>query len=820
MRQFIFLLFSFLLLCNAITVFAVPKNSLKGTVRDSKGYPLEGAVVELPDLKTGTVTDSGGKYVISNLPKGKYVVVASLISYSKAVVTITLSEDMTQNFVLNESAVESKEVVITGQSRATEINRSPVPIVAISNKYLSENASTNIIDAIAKVPGVSEVTTGPNVSKPFIRGLGYNRVLTLYDGMRQEGQQWGDEHGIEVDEYSIDRIELVKGPASLIYGSDALAGVVNLIPYPPAPDGKITGNVLSEYQSNNNLMGASGMMTGSEKGFYWLGRVSRRQAMDYRDPIDGRVYGTNFRETDANAAFGLNRKWGFTHLDLSMYDDQQGVPDGSRDSATRQFTKQITEADTFRPVVTQEELKTYKLPVLHQHVQHYRVMLFNNINLASGLLVFNAGFERNIRREFSHPEYADVAGLFLGLNTYTYDVKYIFHNIPGWDFTAGINGMYQANDVTKGTEFIIPCYRQFDFGPFAVFKRNIGKLDIAGGIRYDSRTFHNDALFTRPDPVTGFDTYAGNNNTGGADQKFPGFDHTFSGVTYSLGLTYIFSKQFALKGNMARGFRSPNIAEISSNGVHPGTNIYQVGNPDFKPEFSLQEDIGLELSLTHLSVNLSVFNNDITNYIYNARLLNSKGQDSVIVPGNETFQFQAAKARLYGGEIAIDIHPHPLDWLHFENSLSVVYAVNQGVNGVKPNDSERYLPFIPPVHAISELRANFKNPAKYLRNSFVKIQLAVYAKQNRVYLANNTETPTPGYTLLNAGIGTDITNRSGKVLINVGVFGNNLLDVAYQDHLSRLKYFEPYPNDPRGHSGIYNMGRNAGIKISVPINVK
>ena len=200
--------------------------------------------------------------------------------------------------------------------------------------------------------------------------------------------------------------------------------------------------------------------------------------------------------------------------------------------------------------------------------------------------------------------------------------------------------------------------------------------------------------------------------------------------------------------------------------------------------------------------------------------MNSKGLDSVIIPGNETFRFQAAKARLYGGEIAFDIHPHPLDWLHFENSLSVVYAVNEGVNGIKPNDSEKYLPFIPPVHGVSELRANFKHPAKRLQNSYVKIQLAVYAKQDRVYLANNTETPTPGYSLFNAGIGTDITNHSGKTVFNIGVFGNNLFGAVYQDNLSRLKYFEPYPNDPRGHSGIYNMGRNIGIKISVPFSVK
>ena len=151
-----------------------------------------------------------------------------------------------------------------------------MPIVSIKHDYIVTNLSSNIIDAIANVPGVSALTTGPNVSKPFIRGLGYNRVLTLYDGVRQEGQQWEDEHGIEIDEYGIDRIEVIKGPASLSYGSDALSGVVNLIPTQSAPDGKIIGDVLAEYQSNNGMFGGSAMLSGSRKGFEWIGRISHK----------------------------------------------------------------------------------------------------------------------------------------------------------------------------------------------------------------------------------------------------------------------------------------------------------------------------------------------------------------------------------------------------------------------------------------------------------------------------------------------------------------------------------------------------------------
>ena len=804
-------------LCLALNMRAIAQNVLAGIIKDASGATLPGAVVEIPDLKLGSISDVTGHYRIEDVPKGKYIVVVSMLSYAKNTVSLSIKGgENLQDFVLSESAIEGKEVVITGQSKATEINRSPVAVVVINHEYLKENAGTNVIDAIAKVPGVSEVTTGPNVSKPFIRGLGYNRVLTLYDGMRQEGQQWGDEHGIEVDEYGVDRVELVKGPASLIYGSDAIAGVVNLIPAPPPPDGKILGDVSLDYQSNNNLVGGSVNMAGNKNGITWQGRVTNKMAMDYSTPIDGKVYGTNFRETDANASLGMTKKWGSSHLDFSLYNDLQAIPDGSRDSASRQFTRQITEADTFRPIVSNADLNTYKLPLLHQLVQHYRVMSSNKINLWGGLMVLNAGFERSVRREYSHPEYSDIPGLYLQLNTYTYDVKYYIHNQSGWDFTAGINGMFQANDVSKGTEFVIPSYRQFDFGPFAMIKKNVGKLDLAGGVRFDSRMFHGDVLYTKPDAKTGFDTYYSGADIVNTDKHFSAYDHTFTGLSYSLGLTYQISKAVALKCNMARGFRAPNISEISANGIHPGTNIYQLGDPDFKPEFSLQEDIGLEFTSQHLSINVAVFNNDISNYIYNARLFGTNGRDSVIVPGAQTFQFQASNARLYGGEAEIDIHPHPLDWLHFENSISIVYGINEGGNGVKLNDSEKYLPFIPPVHGTSELRANFKHPAKGISNFFVKVQAIIYARQERVYLANNTETPTSGYTLINAGMGADIVNKKAKKLMYISIFANNIADMAYQDHLNRLKYFEPYPNSPGIHPGIYNMGRNFGVRLLIP----
>jgi len=796
--------------------FANAQNKLTGRITDKfSGETIPGATIYIPELKTGAISDINGNYIINNLPKIKIILQISFVGYKSIVENVNLATSAFLNFAMEQAITEMNEVVVTGTSKATEITRNPVPMITLDRKELQRNLNTNIIDAISRLPGVSAVTTGPNISKPFIHGLGFNRVLTLFDGVKQEGQQWGDEHGIEMDENAVDRIEIVKGPASLTYGSDALAGVVNFLPAQPVPNGKIQGHLIANYQSNNGLFEASAALAGNREGLIWGGVASHKQATNYQNKYDGRVYGTAFSETDLSGYIGFNKQWGYSHLNFSMFDDLQEIPDGSRDSTTRKFTKQITENDLFRQVVSDAELNSYKIAPLHQHVQHYELYSSNNFIFGESKLGLILGYQQNIRREFSHPENPDAAGLFLVLNTFTYDTKYYLPEYKGWETTIGINGMYQKN-ANKGTEFIIPDYHLFDIGPFAFVQKAFNKLDVSGGIRYDVRVFNNNAMYTRTNPQSGFDMQV--NSPDGADQPFYSFKHTFSGISGSIGAAYKISDKLFLKGNIARGFRSPNIAEISANGIHPGTLIYQIGNTGFKPEFSLQEDFGISYRSDHISGNLDIFNNQISNYIFNEKLLNHLGQDSIIVRGNQTYKFQQAEAQLYGWEANLDVHPY--DWLHFENSVSVVYALNKGGNGIQVTDSSKYLPFIPPLHTSSELRANLKRKFRHLSSLYIKIGMEYYAKQDRVYAADNTESPTSGYILYNAGIGADITNSQGKVLVNINIMGNNITDVAYQSHLSRLKYFEEYPNSQSGRNGIYNMGRNISLKATVPLNFK
>ena len=805
----------FILIFASISVYS--QNILTGKITDKKtNEPIIGAIIYIHDLKTGAASGIDGSYVIKRLPKGKFLVEVNYTSYKSKAIIIEIFGETKLDIQLEPSIAELHEVVVTGSSRAGDIKRNPISIVTLDKNQIDQNISTNIIDAISKLPGVSAVTTGPNISKPFIRGLGYNRILTLYDGQRQEGNQWGDEHGVEVDEYSVDKIEVVKGPASLIYGSDALAGVVNLLPANPLPNGTLRGSISSNYQRNNNLIGLSAALAGNNNGFIWSGRISHKQAMDYQNAFDGKVYGTNFSEYDASGMIGLTRQWGYSHLNFSVYDNEQSIPDGSRDSLTRQFTKQISEADISRQIVSTSELNSYNIPTLHQHIQHYRIFLANNFIIWKSKIAVNIGYQENVRREFNHPLYADIAGLYLDLKTLTYDLKYYLPEIRGWETTIGVNGMYQQNK-NHGTDFIIPDYSQFDIGPFAFIKKTFDKLDVSAGARYDLRFFSNSELFISQN-IIGMDTVGFkqvSSTFANAQKIFFDNNQTFSGASGSVGATYIISENIVVKANIGRGFRAPNILEISANGIHPGTNMYQIGNPNFLPEFSLQEDIGVLFSTKHISGGIEFFNNDISNYIFNQKLTNKMGQDS-ISSGNQTFKFQQTNANLIGGEANLDIHPHPLDWLHFENSISLVYAVNKGA----VNDNEKYLPFITPVHTRSELRADIKKKFTFFSSLFAKVEMEYFAEQNRIYSANNTETITPSYTLFNIGFGGEITNKSGNVLCKINLLCNNISDVAYQSNMSRLKYMEQYNASPNGHLGINNMGRNLSAKLIFPLNFK
>ncbi|WP_163709062.1 TonB-dependent receptor [Mangrovibacterium lignilyticum] len=769
------------------SAFALPTDTssrtlLSGKITDSETRePLPAATIYFPELKIGALTDDEGNFEIKNLPASKLTIQISLIGYQSITQSVDLRQTTSINFELSESVTEISEVVITGQPGLIEQKRTPAPIAVVPHAALIEGASNNIIDALAKQPGVSQVTTGAGISKPVIRGLGYNRVVVVNDGIRQEGQQWGDEHGIEIDEYGVNHVEILKGPASLAFGSDAMAGVINMISAPTLPNGTINGNIITNYQTNNGLFGYSANMAGNQNGFIWDARISDKRAHDYQNNIDNWVNNSAFRENAASALVGLNRSWGFSHLTLSLYNLNPGIIGEEEGGTVR-------------------DPKSYQPGAPFQEISHYKAVWNNKLFLGKGSLNATFGFQQNNRKEF---ESADDYGLYFKLNTLSYDLKYSLPSESDWTLTGGIGGMWQQSE-NKGSEFLVPAYDLFDIGVFAIAHKQIGDFDISGGLRYDRRHMNGDALYLTSDEAVTTVTDPD------ATVRFPGFSETFNGISGSIGASYQISESAYTKLNISRGFRAPNIAELGSNGNHEGTFRYEIGNPDLKPENSLQIDWGIGLDTKHVSAELNLFNNKVDNYIYSHRLNTEAGNDSTIndVP---VFKFTGGKAHLYGGELFIDMHPHPLDFLHFQNTFSYT----RGTLSNQP-DSAKNLPMIPAARWLSEIKFDIKDVNNWMQNAWISFSVDHNWKQDNFFAAYATETATPAYTLLNAGIGTDFTGKKGKIC-SLFISINNLTDKAYQSHLSRLKYTGL--NETTGREGYFNMGRNVSFKLIIPISI-
>jgi iron complex outermembrane receptor protein len=627
-------------------------------------------------------------------------------------------------------------IVVTGLTGEVHLNEVPAPISVIQPVDLQARASTNIISAIAREPGVSQITTGGAISKPVIRGLGYNRVVVVNDGIRQEGQQWGDEHGIEVDGASVHSVEILKGPASLMYGSDAMAGVIIFHPAPVAAPGKVQGSISTEYQSNDGLIDYSLNASGNHNGLVWDARFSDKYAHAYRNKANGWVLNSGFRERAASGMIGLNRGWGFSRLRLSRYHLTPGIIEG------------------------EEEGSTGYMPGLpFQQVYHYKAVLDNTFRMGDGRLKALIGWQQNRRQEFE--ESAGEYGLYFLLNTLNYDIRYQ-REAGGWKYSAGVNGMGQISE-NKGDEYLIPDYRLFDAGVFATASKELGAWVFSGGLRADVRLLHSLPLETR----------------------FDDFSRTFPGISGSMGAVRTFGENVHLRVNLSRGFRAPNLSELASNGEHEGTLRYEVGNKDLKPEYSLQGDIGLDFSSRFVSGQFALFANRIDNYIFLTKT--AEGNPPV-------FTYTSGNARLFGGEAQLDFHP--IHSLHLGGTFS--YVNGKQIGGT-------WLPMIPAPRLLTECKWEITHDGQLLNNAFVAVELDWNARQNHFYGVDDTETATPAYTLLNMCAGTDIVIK-GKKRASLYLLADNLLDTAWQSHLSRLK-----------EVGIYNMGRNITVKLMVPI---
>ena len=647
------------------------------------------------------------------------------------------------------------EVVITGLAGDTKVKEMPSPVSVVRPADLRSRAATNIIGALAQEPGIQQITTGPSISKPVIRGLGYNRVLVVHDGIRQEGQQWGDEHGVEIDGSDIHYAEVFKGPASLMYGSDALSGVIIFHPQPQAPFGTVNSSVSSEYQSNSKLFGYSVSNSGNLDGLVWNARFSDRYSGAYRNKYDGKVPNSGFMERAASAMVGKNGSWGYTRLKASWYHLRPGIIEGERNAQTGEL-----EGDDFG----------HKPSLPFQQIYHYKVVSDNTFRVGDGEIKAIIGWQQNRRQEFE--ESPDECNLYMKLNTVNYDLRYQSGNADGWKLAAGISGMYQ-NNKNLGEESLIPNYNLLDAGAFVTATKSAGEWIISGGLRADLRHLDSKAM----------------------EDHFTAFKRDFKGFSGSIGAVRPLGEHFTFKANIAHGFRAPNLSELGSDGEHEGTFRYEVGNHGLSPEKSLQGDLSLDFSSNYVSFQTALFASRIDNYIYLTR--NGRLSDE----GVPVYTYIAGRATLKGLEASVDFHP--VHSLHLSSAFSCVYAKEKSGNN---------LPMTPAPRLFSEAKYELSHDGKFFNNCFVAIDMDYNFRQDRIFAINDTETPTPAYALLGASAGTDIV-INGKTVACLHFIASNLTDKAYQSHLSRLKYADV--NTRTGRTGVFNPGRNFTVKLTL-----
>jgi iron complex outermembrane receptor protein len=760
-----------LLSMSATTLFATETINFTGKVIDASTQSgLPGATISIPDLRLSVITDANGAFNISSAPtRGSFLIQVRYIGYKTLTKTVDFSKSATLVFEMEESVIEGKEIVITGSAFSSDNRQNSTSIATVTKEDLLYNSSTNIIDALSKVPGVSQITTGPAISKPVIRGLSGNRVVTLSNGVKQQGQQWGDEHGIEIDQYSAERIEILRGPASLMYGSDALGGVINILDALPAPDGTIRGEFLSNYATNNGLSGTSLMLQGNNKGLVYRARGSYRNAYSYKTPTEY-VPNSGFNETSFEGQIGLNKNWGYAHLDASSFRNNIGFYEPARNDAGL-----LVNEDGLVPTDAESRDRTIAFP--KQDVRHYKLALNSNILFNSGSLRSTIGYQQNQRRELESA--GEGAALYLNNYAYSYDFKYTLKETNGWASVFGISGEFIHSLNTSAEEQLIPDFDSQAYGAFGFVKKTWDKNTFNVGARLDYRKLNSYAF-------------------AGEEVSFAAINNEFTNLSAALGYTHEFNEALSFKANAGTAFRGPNIAELSSNGVHEGAFRYEVGNPNLKQERSNQFDASFEYGDEYFSASVGGFLNSINNYIY----YNSNGE-FIDVDGTNypVFNFVQNDALLRGVEASLTLHP--VSFIHFENAFAFTRATNRS--------TRQSLPFIPAATLRNEFR--YEPKIAGTSHSYISVGLDNFFKQSKV---DAFETTTSGYTLLNASVGT--TLRIGKKQdLTIYVAGRNLLNKAYYDHLSRFKPGRLSEEDST--FGIYNAGRNITFGFRLPFTV-
>lgn len=742
MKKYIFLIF---MMSQSVLTFA--QNSVFGTLKSETNKPIINAKITVYESNSYTFSNNEGEFLLKNIPLGTCTLLIEKEGFilKSETFQMTVNENKKIEIILQALTHQIDEVLVsTVFNKTQKENVMKVDHLRLNN--LQKQGVVNLSEALTSSPGVNQLSTGNSIGKPIIRGLSGNRVLTYTQGIRLENQQFGEEHGLGLNANGLESVEIIKGPASLLYGSDAMGGVLFFNPEKYTMSGKTNGEFNQIFHTNTLGSNTSFGIKSSKNKLKFLWQNNYTTHADYKIPNGESVVNTRFIEKDIKlgtayetSKYTADLRYNYNDINLGLLEHEH-------------FESQD---------IHEHEHGHGRTPLSpSQKIDNHIVSLNQKVFFTKSRLESTIGYVYNNRKEI---ESADEVALNMKLKTFNYNVRYYLPTYSKFETIIGIQGLHQKN-MNYGIERLIPDALMADVGIFATTQVNLTKNVLQLGLRFDQRKI-NASTFGEE----------------GEEGFFPTVNRNFKSFNAAFGIKSKWNEAVVSRINVATGFRAPNLAELTSNGVHHGSNRYEIGNINLRNEQNVQFDVAIDYTKEHFDFFVNGFYNHISNYIF----IQPTGAE---IDGNIVYNYTQNNAALFGGETGIHFHPHPFDWLHITSSYEMVIGQQRG---------NLDLPLLPANVWKNNFKASF-NINSTFKNAYVFVQANYTLAQNRI---SSFETPTPDYLLLGSGIGTDV--HWNKLNFKLFVTGTNLLNKEYIAHLSRLK-----------SDGVFNMGRNIVLGLN------
>lgn len=748
------------------------QTAIKGNVSDkTTNQPIPNVFVYVSELNKAVTTDESGNYEIKLTVKGTIQLQFSHIGYESSVKKITMSSQSNEiqlDILLEHEIFEINKIVISN-SFVNEQKKNTFKVDVVNQNDIQKFGGFTIMDALNKIPGIEATTTGTLISRPVIRGLSSNRVLTVIDGVRFETQQWDDEHGIGVNENGVDRIEVIKGPESLLFGPEAMGGVINFVKAKPAAVGTTKGSYFTSMSSNNLGWRALANVDGAKEKYNWgVSGLGKLYSDYFVNNQSFRTPNTRLLEYGFKSYIGTDRKWGSTNLSYNFNQAFFGILDG----------KDISfgpNGELINSDLNEKEKYPFEIEAPFHAVVDHRITSTSTFLTGKSKFDVVVGYQNNHRTENEERIYVKKGYKYVDmtLQTLTYNAKWYVPKWNNFSTIVGSQGMFQNNTNNSGAATVlIPNANVKDLGFFAVSKFDYKNFNFTVGTRYDSRKIDTD-------------------DTSSANYNISAISKSYDNVSSSLGLAYTLANCLTLRTSFAKGYRSPNLNELTTNGYKLESRRFEVGNPNFQKEYNNQFDFNATYVTSSVTLEGSYFFNAISNYIYIAPTGNTVPNNTNPSQLVSEYKYYQADAELTGGEARLDIHPKTVKWLRFETK----YAILEG----KRTDNDSFLPMMSPTKLTNTIYFNFNDFRKFSKTSF-NISVPTTFDQNKI---EANELRTKGYSLLNFGFFT--TYKKTEITLTA----NNVLDKQYVNHMSRFRQF-----------GISEPGLNVAISVRIPIDIK